>query len=397
MIFVSNRVNDIVHIAPDEKFIDAAYDIYERAFPNKNLFLILVDKPKGELKYVSNKVNYEQISLNDNYLKQINEITKHSKLVVYHGMSYHQALLALKLDKENTKYIWSVFGAEVYNNPKIIKNGSIGYETYKRYVESTKERIKDYLRPFYYSIVKRKSEPSKVIKQSFKEMDYAAILYKEEFQKYKELYLLSDKSQHLKFTYYPLDAVIKKETDFVSDSNILIGNSASYTNNHIETFKILKAFDISKREIVCPLSYGNMEYALSIENFGRINFGSSFQSIKNFMALNEYQKILQKCGIVIMNHHRQQAVGNVLNCIYLGSKVYLSKQNTLYHYLKRIGCYIYSVEDDLNQSNKTVFDLLKRDQMVTNRNVLTEEIKLDSVVRELNKNLSPFFLYRNFI
>ena len=109
----------------------------------------------------------------------------------------------------------------------------------------------------------------------------------------------------------------------------------------MEAIEILKKLDLKNNNIVTPLSYGNKEYANQIEEIGKQEIGKRFMPLTEFLPLNEYQKILQSCGIVIMNHYRQQAVGNVLNALYLGAKVYLSNNNTLYHYLRRIGCHVF--------------------------------------------------------
>jgi hypothetical protein len=93
-----------------------------------------------------------------------------------------------------------------------------------------------------------------------------------------------------------------------------------------------------------------------------------------------------------MNHHRQQAIGNVMNAVYIGAKVFLSEKNTLFHYLKRIGCHIFSVEHDLIVENKEVFNLLTIQQMSDNRAIVSSELSLDNLVTELRDKLSPLLL-----
>lgn len=379
----------IVHIATDEKFIDSAYDIYEKAFPGMNCFLILHGQDDNNFKYLKKLDKYIIVKTNSDYFVTIEQFCKDAKVMVFHGMTYYQAILVDKLHKHSKKYVWSMFGAEVYSNNLIFKKESVGPKTYKNFVFSYKKCIKNILRPAHYLLFKGKETPNKVVKKSLIKMDYAAILYQEEFHKFKDLGVIKDTVKHLIFTYYPLNLVIKKNDDFVKKSNLLLGNSASYTNNHIEAFEILEKFNSKDLQIIVPLSYGNNKYAKNIIKIGHEKFGDNYKPLTEFMPLENYQKILQNCGIVIMNHHRQQAVGNVMNAVYLGAKVFLSEKNTLFHYLKRIGCHIYSVEHDLNDENKTVFNLLSIEQMNHNRTTVSSELSLDRVVSELRDKLTP--------
>lgn len=378
----------IVHIATDEKFIDAAYDIYEEAFPGKNLFLILLKDEHSEIMFLSKENEYYFINTNSEYTEKVQGLTDQAHLIVFHGMNFHQAVLAQILDSYKRKFIWSVFGGEVYNNQKIFNKESIGEKTYKEFAFSIKKWVKDQVRPYYYSICKRKKEPLKVILDSFSRMDYASILYKEELDNYQRLGIVNPEIEYIKYTYYPLDIIINKNSGFINAGNILLGNSASYTNNHLEAFDILDQLKLESQKVITTLSYGNKEYANQIINIGKKKFSENFVALTEFLPLHEYQKILQSCGIVIMNHYRQQAIGNVMNAIYLGAKVYLSNKNTLFHYLKSIGCHILSVEEDLVPGNKTAFDLLSKKQMIKNREILKKELSLDRIVSELQVKLN---------
>jgi dTDP-N-acetylfucosamine:lipid II N-acetylfucosaminyltransferase len=386
---ITKEVRPIVHIAIDEKFIDAAYDIYEKAFPGLNLFLILQREADESIKYLKHIEKYSFVNTNTDFVDVSEDYSKDAKIIVFHGMNYFQALLVNNLTKGSKKYVWTPFGAEVYNNNMIFKNESVGPKTNKTFIFSYEKWVKDIFRPVYYALIKGKKNPNCVIKKSFLKMDFTSILYEEELNNYIKLDIIKSNVKHIKFTYYPLDIVINKNMGFVDGTNILLGNSASYTNNHLEAFDILENLDLNYNQIITVLSYGNKEYANNIIDLGYKKFGDRFSVLQEFMPLQEYQKILQGCGTVIMNHHRQQAVGNVMNAVYLGAKVFLSEKNTLFHYLKRIGCHIYSVEHDLNVENKEVFNLLTIQQMNHNRAIVSSELSLDSMVNEMRDKLTP--------
>ncbi len=80
-----------------------------------------------------------------------------------------------------------------------------------------------------------------------------------------------------------------------------------------------------------PLSYGGSEaYIQSIIQIGYKLFEDKFHPIEDFIPLAKYQELLNKCGIVWMNHIRQQGAGNIFAAIYMGKKIILNPQSNLY-------------------------------------------------------------------
>ena len=381
-------INKIIHISVDAIFVNTAFKIYEGAFYGKNEFLIIVPNSNYQPKYVDRSIRSQFIYKDMNLVNQVTRLLDDADVIVFHGITYEQALMAKKLKHLGKKLVWSVFGEEVYNNNLIIKNGSIGIKTRGVLNGGVSEWLREKLRNLYYIITKGTKEPKKVVKDTIALMDVVAILYEEELENYTKLGIVKADIQFLKFTYYPLNEVIQENSPFIKGNNVLLGNSATATNNHLEAFEIIQHINLLSRKLVCPLSYGDKTYSDKIVEEGSIRFGMNFQPLVDFLPLAEYQQIMGNCGIVIMNHYRQQAVGNVLNSIYLGAKVYLSQENTLYHYLKRLGCHIYCIEKDLSPQNESVLDLLSIDQMQHNRGILSKELNLESVISELRKKLS---------
>lgn len=376
----------IVHIATDEKFINAAYDIYEKAFPKENRFLILIPSKDYKVKYLAKDKAF-QFLIESDFATIISEVAD-SKIVIFHGLDYRQAQIVPQLSQDKT-LVWTVFGAEVYSNPLIIGKEIYGKETYQNYVFSLKRLFKDKFRGAYYKYKQKAPLPATIGIKAMKRMDIVGVLYAEEFELYQSKIGLKTTMQQFGFTYYPLDTVIPNSDEVVNGNNILLGNSASFSNNHLEAFGILKKLNLKTNKIITPLSYGREEYAADITKKGEELFGDNFLPLIDFLPLQEYQKILQGCGIVIMNHYRQQAVGNVLNAMYLGAKVYLSNKSTLFFYLKRIGCFVCCVEEDLNPENKQVLVLLTIDQQQTNRRILKNELSLTRICKELQDTLNP--------
>lgn len=118
----------------------------------------------------------------------------------------------------------------------------------------------------------------------------------------------------------------------ISSDNILIGNSADPSNNHLDSFCWLESqqVDLEGRKIIVPLSYGgNEEYKKKVLTAGRTAFGDAFYPLLDFMLYPEYIEIVRSCRFVIMNHQRQQAAGNVFMALAFGATVFLNEETTL--------------------------------------------------------------------
>lgn len=137
--------------------------------------------------------------------------------------------------------------------------------------------------------------------------------------------------EHIKCFNYPSN--IYKEYDVPpkqhSGINILVGNSADPSNDHLEVFYKLEAFKDQDIRIYTPLSYGNPNYAKNIIQQGKQRFGDKFEALTEYMPFNEYLEFLGKMDIAIFNHRRQQAFGNTITLLGLGKKVYLNSVSTL--------------------------------------------------------------------
>ncbi len=129
------------------------------------------------------------------------------------------------------------------------------------------------------------------------------------------------------------------------NDQILIGNSGSIFNNHIDIFNLIKKF-VKNQKIIVPLSYGGDScYVEEVCTVGDKYFGKNFVSILNFLPDPLYVEILKKCDIAIINSKRQMAYGNIAILISFGTKIFLDKENPLYEFLKSKGIFIYSLDE----------------------------------------------------
>ena len=123
----------------------------------------------------------------------------------------------------------------------------------------------------------------------------------------------------------------------LTSNNILLGNSANFTSNHIEAIKGLSKLDLGSRKVIIPLNYGDIHSRDYISDFAKKNLPNNAECLTNFLPFEDYQNILSSCSIFVMNHLRQQAVGNIVQGIMNGANIYLNKSSTVYQFLKGKG------------------------------------------------------------
>ncbi|MBE0675905.1 MAG: TDP-N-acetylfucosamine:lipid II N-acetylfucosaminyltransferase [Bacteroidales bacterium] len=128
--------------------------------------------------------------------------------------------------------------------------------------------------------------------------------------------------------------------------NILMGNSGDPANCHREMIEILSVFAGEDIVITCPLSYGGSSvYIQDIISEGERVFGEKFRPLLSILDPGSYAGVLKNTDIALMNHRRQQGLGNILSLLYLGKKVYLRKDTSSYAFFMRNGCKVYDIED----------------------------------------------------
>lgn len=144
--------------------------------------------------------------------------------------------------------------------------------------------------------------------------------------------------------------------------NLLLGNSATATNNHLELFELVRQrVDLAGRRIVVPLSYGDANYRRHVLQAGQQLFGEAFQPLVDFMPREQYIDTLASCGFVLMNHVRQQALGNIYIGALLGARVFLNRRNPLNGWLRAQGLPI----ADLEQLDGQPLTEAERDRQIT--------------------------------
>ncbi len=300
-------------------FIDFICDNYQE---ENHKFVVLTFLNEREC--VKNNKNIDKIDIlykNRQFIKYLLKIKKNDKLII-HGLFNKWVVYALYFKRRllncSTIVMW---GADLYIHRTYLKSKRL------------KDKILDYMRGYIFKNVKTLG------------FDMPT-----DYQLMKEWYKVN---RGAFFITYPqpinkelINLALKSKSNSSPVINILLGNSASRENNHIEAFEILTKYADENIKIYCPLSYGDTEdYRKMVIEKGASVFKDKFEPITTFMSSEEYAQFFSKMDVAIFNNNRQQAMGNITLAAFLGCKVYLRQNTTMWRqYVENGGCHFYPIE-----------------------------------------------------
>lgn len=375
----------ILHLISDEKFIDHVIDMFESVDPNGHIYLLPSDCQ--ELVHIKNENAIVWGKLESRRVTEILENSETYDAVIIHNLIDDYKKHILENNLRNKKIHLMFWGAELYSIPEISCKTILPYT--RQLIANTKRPIVFYQILVYllnnsplffklYQVLKNKGNNVENLSIYNKITSYSTVSPNER--------ILVDKYINKNLVYKPFkyanieDIVLSGNMDICNQDDFLIGNSATSTNNHLDAFKIIKKGAYSEVNFHVPLSYGDSEYAELINRCGNAFFGDNFIGINNFMTISQYNNILTKCGYVVMNHIRQQALGTILIALCKGARVFLNPQNPLYTYLIQNNILVFKVGDlRKNKKYPKYFDLASH-----NTPLLYSLYGKDIVKREVN-------------
>lgn len=391
-----NNIN-ILHVGSDGKFIDDAYKSFESVAPSCNTFCILsrdtfyVFSQNKTLKYIKEtpaKIISPYSFKNPLFIRSLE---KYDFIVLHTLNLFNQGILANT--KSDLKFVWIGYGYDyydlIYEDPNMLyqekTRAIVKYLTSKKNDSAIRDTPKRIAKRMIYSnnnkktLVKKISFFSPVLENEYR---MVASKFDSPFPRYAAW------NYGGSFEFLSNNEEMKCSNP--KGNNILVGNSAASTNNHVEVFDLLRTQNLGNRKIICPLSYGNPTYAKIINNKGMSYFDENFLGLDTFMPREDYFKLIGTCSNVIMNHHRQQALGNIIVLLFMGANIFLNRINPVYQFLKEKGAIIYTI-DELSNSPDLLDTRLSEDDVEQNRQILeslygkkaildkTEQLIMDAV------------------
>lgn len=302
-----------IHIISNDKFTEKFVWFIDKAY-----------SPKSNVIYIhsNNGENKEIVSDNAKYIERFDEIdfkvlSCRDKLFV-HGF-YNTKLVRYLLYKKKyynkNQLVLIIWGADLYNARALLMER--GFHIKTRINEIIKKRL---------------------IKQCNTFMTFACsdfdLICKWYGAKGKQFDCIYPTNADVKL----LDKLLKEKKERDS-TKILLGNSATVSNQHMLALDKLSVFSDENIKIICPLSYGDKDYAKEVCRYAKRVFGSKFVPVLEYLTSDEYSKLLNSVDIALFYNNRQQATGNIEILAYLKKKIYLRSDTTTWaHYVVRDDC-----------------------------------------------------------
>jgi hypothetical protein len=355
----------IINIMPDDKFLDYFISMSEKFIPEMSSYLVFTNS--DQLKSVKS-VNPNLIVLSENsdsYSSLAKKINKNN-VIVFHGFnSFHKEFIENL--SSSVKKIWMFWGYEGYaaipitkyilpaSIRKVFPDGFFGSIRFSRY----------YLLNLFVN------NSNRISRDLIQSMDYCVTWVDKDVELAKK-FNPSIKSMY--FNYYSKELMNFEEIKSIpiNRNRILLGNSANHSNNHVEALKDLYKINYSG-EIICPLSYsGEGFYVENLVKLGKKMFGDRFIPLLNFISLQEYQQIINSCGIVWMNHIRQQAAGNLFAAFCSGKIVVIDERNPMIETFSNWGLHFFKKQDLFN------LKAVNEKSLEKNRDIILNKIVIDA-------------------
>ncbi len=324
-------IKKILHLCSSSPITKSYIEFINKNFGSENHFFVIF-ATSFAYEYPNNCLVMTREDAKFNYLKVLLMSNRASKIIL-HGFFYNRFITRLlTISPWNIKKCyWVIWGADLYDDIE-----QVGYTKTLKYKQ------------FYF-----------LKKWIIKRIPYFATYLEYDYQltikHYNSKAKLIDCIMYPSNVFTPLDQDIKPKVSSNKELKILLGNSASEANNHEEIILLLANIQTkAKFTVYCPLSYGSMEHARKIKDLGRKMLGERFNPIENFMQIDEYKSFLQSIDIAIFNHKRQEAMGNIINLLGMGKKIYISTMNySLWNLCRKLKLNIY----DLHELGHTLTNL----------------------------------------
>ena len=350
----------IVHLFnnTNHKFSEPYFDFIERRFSNdSHLFIILGDYSIYEFKKRHNLViiSYKRPLL---YIHKVRQFFDKADKIILHQLFISSTLMVYLIINRRylNKIYWMIWGGDLYDYKKAISIGNL------------KNVIKSKIKHLFVKEIKH----------------IIAVVYEDYLYAVREYGVVAD--YFYAFYSFPClqsihEDAIDKYADKENKIRILVGNSGSESNNHLEILRVLHKFKDENIEILCPLSYGGThEYIDNVCNEGDSLFAEKFIAVNKFLLFPKYVSMLKTVDIAIFNNDRQQALGNIIMLLYLGKKIFIRSDITTWKYLCRLGLYV----EDIYKLNKLAFDefiTINNDNYRINRDIVKSHFSEDNCAK----------------
>jgi hypothetical protein len=327
----------ILHIVSDEKFIDDGVALFRRA--GGEHAAVVVAKERAPLKHIQ-RTPTDCVTRGEVWRPAFVRRVRGMQAVVFHGLGF-EALAVLRMlivTGYRGKVAWLGWGYDYYD--LLAAHGFESYEPETRARFGAGEGSRTPARRAFDAAWRLMGlDKARAVRR----FEFFAPVLREDDALLRRALGAAFTARYVRWNYgYDFDALAAGFEPAAGD-DVLVGNSATPTNNHLEIFTLLAGVDLGARRVVVPLSYGDAAYRDAMVAAGRRLLGERFHPLLGFVPLREFNHTLARCSHVIMNHRRQQGAGTVFLAMERGARVFLNAASALYLSLRAGGFHVDSV------------------------------------------------------
>ncbi|HEY0743763.1 MAG TPA: TDP-N-acetylfucosamine:lipid II N-acetylfucosaminyltransferase [Chryseosolibacter sp.] len=315
-----------LHILPDSKFSEAFYNnMVEAGLTGNNKFVIRTRAKK--LVHVKELPFAPLYSLA--FSRYVGDVSSYERVFIHQLSPLMYRWIATHSFKELN---WISWGTDLYTLP-FVKAEFLEPETRPLVRRAFNGSMFLYLLKVYLT-----NMPFK--RKAYAKVSNMLTWMRSEFE-FARTQIPPLKASHLDFfyenqmPYEKIDAIVATaEYDPQKRLRLIIGNSGTPTNNHLDAIRKIDNSGI-EADLHIPVSYGDPAYIAALKRSTGFYKAGKIHFIDKLMPFEEYVRFLYSADALVMHHIRPQGYGNIFMMMYMNKPVLLNAKNISLQDLQR--------------------------------------------------------------
>ncbi|MFL0411280.1 TDP-N-acetylfucosamine:lipid II N-acetylfucosaminyltransferase [Microbacterium paludicola] len=324
----------ILQIARDSQFSARFSSWFEEIAPGASEYLVSANTPDKELRYPIASDRVTVLGPGIRRLGGLRHIRSYDALVV-HNMDNFAALLTT-VSRRRATHVWSGYGWDYYGDGRSAYSGQLDPLTANLLAVGGGSR----------SLLRGAATAAKTALRNAaaNRTDLFSAPIATDYEVFKQRFPRS-RAEYIQLN-YAVTTDLAGPGGSVSGEDVLVGNSADPTNNHLDLIELLTSVPLDGRRIIMPLSYGgDKAYIEAVMKAGKAAFGGAFEPLLERVPFEEYVQLMARCGHVVMGQRRQKALGNIIIALHGGADVILHDSSPVHAALAQEGAALRRLSD----------------------------------------------------
>jgi dTDP-N-acetylfucosamine:lipid II N-acetylfucosaminyltransferase len=378
---------NILHLVYDEKFVNFTAELFESCAGVTSRYLVLHDDSAAPPRYVSSLSDMRAIGSGYFGSRAMKRDLDWCDALIIHYLGLPGAKMIVGAS-DRVQVAWSGWGGDYYDLLPNADDELLGASTKCLLASIKRDAVgKLSLRGQIRSVLARfrsRCITKPFLRRAIQRVDYFSAPVPEDFGVLKRAMRGVVHAKYAQLNYASVEHTFNRGLASVAGDAILVGNSASATNNHADVFDLLAGLRLGDRTIVVPLSYGDPTYRDAVITYGQRLFAGRFAPLVRYLSLEQYNAAIGTCSIAVMGHRRQQGLGNIATMMLRGARVYMDRVSPVFQHMKTRGAIISDL-DELKQQGSAALTPLSPDEQRVNQCVVEAEWGHDIVLQNVRR------------